>query len=211
MENKPRGKFIALEGGDGSGKGTVIKALHEAYNGDEVIFTREPGGTPLGDQIREMLQKQSDDEMCVMAELLLFNASRAEHLEKVIKPALAAGKTVFCDRFSLSTLAYQVYGRQRHDYLDKFRKIDQVVVDVNPDLYILLDLEPEVAHARVMQSGRDKLSRFDIEGIDFYKMVRLGYMSNIRNFNNKIVDVGDKTPLEIQREVLEIVKKFLKK
>ncbi|MBI3632587.1 MAG: dTMP kinase [Candidatus Vogelbacteria bacterium] len=211
MENICRGKFIAIEGGDGSGKGTAIKILRETFADGGVVFTREPGGTPLGEQIREMLQKNAEDEMCVMTEMLLFNASRAEHLEKVIKPALLSGKHVICDRFSLSTLAYQIYGQRRDDFLDKFRKLDQIVVDVNPDLYILLDLDPEVAHDRVMKSGRDKLSRFDEKGVDFYRMVRLGYISNIGKFNNKIVDVGDKPPLEVQREVLQIAKEFLGK
>lgn len=209
MENKIRGKFIAVEGGDGSGKGTVIDFLKQELKGENVGFTREPGGTELGDKIRELLQAQGEDEMCVMAELLLFNASRAEHIAKVIKPALLSGRHKISDRFSLSTLAYQVYGRQRHDYVDVFSKIDQIVVDVNPDLYIFLDVDPELARSRVMKADREKLSRFDVKPLEFYKMVHMGYVTNLRRYNNKIVDVGDKSPLEVSREVLKIVKEFL--
>ena len=209
MENDKKGKFIAIEGGDGSGKGTVIAVLQKELGSENVIFTREPGGTKLSERIRAILQEQSEDEMCVMAEILLFNAARAEHIEKVIKPALVSGKHVITDRFSLSTLAYQIYGRQRQDYLDKFRKIDQIVVDVNPDLYVFLDVEPELAMSRVLKAGRENLSRFDTKPLEFYRMVHLGYIANLRRYNNKIIDVGDKGPQEVGQEALEIVKNFL--
>ncbi len=209
MSDKIKGKFIAIEGGDGSGKGTVIQALKDEFGEKNVLFTREPGGTKLGDEIREILHRHSEDEMSVLAEILLFYASRAEHLEKKIKPALASGQHVITDRFSLSTLAYQIYGQQRSDYIDKFRQIDQAVVSTNPDLYILLDLDPEVAMARVNNNNRTEMSRFDAKPIDFYRLVRLGYISNIGKYNGKIVDVGEKTPAEVRREVLTIVKNFL--
>lgn len=209
MDKITRGKFIAIEGGDGSGKGTVIQVLKDSLSGSDVIFTREPGGTKLGDEIREMLQRHSEDEMSVLTELLLFYADRAEHLEKKIKPALASGRHVITDRFSLSTLAYQIYGQQRSDYLDKFRIIDQIVVETNPDLYILLDLNPEVAMERATKNNRAELSRFDLKGIDFYRNVRVGYISNISRYKGKIVDVNDKSPSEVSREVLKIVRNFL--
>lgn len=170
-----RGKFIAFEGGEGAGKSTQAKMLKAFLEGKghEVILTREPGGTPAAEEIRAMLVTGEKDRWTPMSETLLFLAARAHHVEKLIKPSMAAGKWVVTDRFSLSTMVYQGVGKKLG--VDKVRALSQVVLGgFSPDLTIILDVDPAIGLKRVGRRG-EEVSRFEAMEIDFHKDLRGGY------------------------------------
>lgn len=172
------GCFITFEGTEGCGKSTQIKALATRLQseGRQVVQTREPGGTPLGEAVRNLLQHdQAAENMTPEAELLLFTASRAQLTRERILPAIAQGDIVLCDRFMDSTTVYQGVAR----------KIDsEAVATINrfaagnarPDLTILIDLSPEVGMARVRARGNGQLDRIEQEAMDFFEAVRAGYL-----------------------------------
>lgn len=162
-------KFITFEGVDGAGKSTHLHWFAEALRerGADVIVTREPGGTPLGEQLREMLLSQP---MSIGTEALLMFAARLEHVEQVIKPALAAGKWVISDRFSDASFAYQGAGRGM-DW-EKLKQLEQWV-GVQPDLTLFFDVPIEVARQRL--SNNASLDRFEQEQGEFFERVRAGY------------------------------------
>lgn len=167
-----RGKFIVLEGGEGSGKGTISAHLQKVLKGENVIFTREPGGTPLGEKLRTLI---FNEKMCTMSELLLFEAGRAEHMEQVIIPNLLRGTNVICDRFDASTFAYQIEARWKKQHAKFFELVNTVVVaGAIPDLYLFCDIPPEAALARRLGS-MGEINRFDNEELDFHKAVYRGY------------------------------------
>ncbi len=167
-----RGKFIVLEGGEGSGKGTISAHLEKVFAGENVIFTREPGGTPFGEKVRSLI---FDETMCTMSELLLFEAARREHVEKIILPSLRQGIHVICDRFDASTYAYQITARWKKQHAQFFEFVNaEVVGGAIPDLYIFCDISPEAALARRMAAGGE-VTRFDNEELDFHNAVYRGY------------------------------------
>ena len=168
-----RGRFITFEGIDGAGKSTHIAGVCELLRqrGYTVISTREPGGTPLGEKLRELLLHEA---MHLETETLLMFAARREHLAQVIEPALARGEWVVCDRFSDATYAYQGGGRG----LDKakFAALERWVHGhLQPDLTFLFDLPPEVACERIARQGRE-LDKFEQERADFHQRVRQAYL-----------------------------------
>ncbi len=171
-----RGRFITLEGSEGSGKSTNlawVRARLEAA-GTPVIMTREPGGTPLGEKIRELLLDNRNHEMAVDTELLLMFAARAQHLHQLILPALAAGNWVLCDRFTDATYAYQ--GGGRGVSVERIAALEQFVQgDLRPDLTLILDVPPDVGLARA--SARGEPDRFEREQRDFFERVRGGYLA----------------------------------
>jgi|AntDeeMinimDraft_6_1070357.scaffolds.fasta_scaffold01931_2 dTMP kinase len=172
MSNQMKGTFIVFEGGEGSGKDTQIDILKEKLPTD-TVFTREPGGTELAEKLRILLLKR-DTPITPRAELMLFCAARADHVERVIAPALAAGKLVVSNRFDFSTIAYQVYGRERLDLLADFRKFNTAAVaNCQPDLYLYLQLSVEVSLRRVAE--RKDNDRFDAEAQSFHQRVKDGY------------------------------------
>lgn len=161
-----RGKFITFEGGEGCGKSTQVSLAAEALaaHGIEVVRVREPGGTRLAELVRGLLKDEADDPPCDRAELLLFLAARAQLVEKVIRPALAAGKWVVSDRFSDSTFAYQGYGRGMS--LDVIRVANDFACGgIVPDLTLLLEVSPATAHSRMRsreaatQTAADRIER----------------------------------------------------
>ncbi len=166
--------FITVEGGEGAGKSTnlaLIKSLLEAA-GNEVVMTREPGGTSLGEDIRELLLDAKQGKMVTDTELLLMFAARAQHLAEVIKPALAADKVVLCDRFTDATYAYQGGGRGVPN--ERIAQLEQFVqADLRPDLTILLDLP--VAQGMQRAGERSTPDRFEQEQHDFFEKVRSAY------------------------------------
>ena len=169
-----RGKFITLEGPDGSGKSSQVADLVQAIEatGFQVVSTREPGGTEIGDQVRQVLMDLSNKSMHPRSEILLFQASRAQIVEQVIQPALAAGKVVLSDRYADSTLAYQGYGHQVD--LDELRRIvDFAPGGLKPDLTVLFDLDAQEGLAR-RDSGGD-WNRLDDYDLAFHQRVREGY------------------------------------
>ena len=170
------GLFITLEGPEGAGKSTNREYLAEllVQAGIEVVLTREPGGTPLAERIRELLLAPDSEVMAVDTELLLMFAARAQHLAGVIRPALARGAVVLCDRFTDATYAYQGGGRglayERIAILEQF-----VQGDLRPDLTLVFDLPVEVGLARA--AARGKLDRFEQEQQSFFEAVRQTYLA----------------------------------
>jgi dTMP kinase len=175
---KRRGLFISFEGGEGCGKSTQIAALkaHLEAEGHAVLQTREPGGTPLGESVRNLLQHdEAGMGMSPESELLLFAASRAQHVRELIAPAIAEGKIVLCDRFMDSTTVYQGVARaidaKQVAAINKF-----AVGQTKPDLTILIDLPPEIGLARVHARSHGQLDRMEQEAIEFFEAVRKGYL-----------------------------------
>ncbi len=185
------GLFITLEGPEGAGKSTNREYLAQRLreHGLDVVLTREPGGTPLAERIRELLLTPADEPMNSDTELLLVFAARAQHLAQVIHPALARGAVVLCDRFTDATYAYQGGGRglsvQRIEQLEHF-----VQGDKRPDLTLIFDLPVEVGLSRAAARGR--LDRFEQEGLDFFEAVRSAYLNRAGQNPQRyrVVDAG---------------------
>jgi len=169
--------FITLEGPEGSGKTSQLPALAEYLRdaGYEVIITREPGGTAVGDQIRDVLMNLENVEMTPRTEILLFLAARAQHVEGLIRPALEAGKIVLCDRFGDSTLAYQGYGHCT-DLATLRVLLDFATGGLTPDLTLLLDLPVRVGFERKLENA-EEWNRLDAYAEAFHERVRQGYLS----------------------------------
>jgi dTMP kinase len=166
--------FITFEGGEGCGKSVQAKALYEKLcrEGIPAILTFEPGGTPLGDEICRILKWREDLNITPLTELLLFNASRSQLVDKIIKPNLGKGKVVICDRFTDSTIVYQGYGRGLD--VEVIRTINDTATQrLHLDLTILLDLSVEVGFTRKSNSRQD---RFENEDTTFHKRIRRGYL-----------------------------------
>jgi dTMP kinase len=205
------GFFISLEGIEGTGKTTQAKLLADRLieDGFDVIVTQEPGGTVIGQRIREILLLPEHEEMSYLAELLLYYADRAQHISEKIIPALEKGSIVITDRFSDSTMAYQGYGRG----IDKslITAIDSIAAnDVKPELTILLDLDVETGLCR----NRDvnKVDRLELETVDFHKRVREGFMEIAKKEPErvKIID-GSLSVARTHEEVWKIVSSGMSK
>ena len=183
-----RGKFITIEGSEGVGKTTQIAALRDSLQarGLEVIVTREPGGTPRAERIRELLLTPTEEPMPITCELLLMFAARATHIENLIRPALERGAWVVCDRFTDATYAYQGDGRGvRRDEIASLERFVQA--ELRPDLTLLLDAPIEIGAARAAardgEGGRD---RFEQERQDFFERVRASYLERARSQPGRI-------------------------
>lgn len=206
-----KGRFITFEGIEGSGKSTQIARLADQLRtaGHSVVLTREPGGTSIGDQIRKVLLDPANTDLDPTAELLLYAASRAQHLQGVILPAVERGVTVLCDRFSDATLAYQGYGRGLDR--EKIRELDRfVTAGMRPDLTLLLDIDARIgvarAHGRNATQGLESESRFENEEIAFHDRVRQGYLALAHQEPHriKIVDAS-RTPDEVQKAIQDAI------
>jgi len=200
-----RGKFITIEGTEGVGKSTNLAIVRDwlLARGLDVIVTREPGGTPLAEQIRGLLLSKREEPVDQTAELLLVFAARAQHLSQVINPALARGAWVLSDRFTDATYAYQGGGRGLStEIIEQLEKLVQG--DLRPDLTLILDICVELGLKRARQRG--ELDRFEIEEIDFYEKVRLAYhaLAVSNPFRYKVVDVSG-TPVQVENKVSEVL------
>lgn len=204
-----RGRFITLEGSEGSGKSTNLSYIHQRLQkaGIDVILTREPGGTPLGESIRELLLDHRQQAMASDTELLLMFAARAQHLNELILPALNGGIWVLCDRFTDATYAYQGAGRgishERIALLERW-----VQGKLRPDLTFFLDLP--VAQGLARAGERAELDRFEREEIDFFERVRQGYLSQASSDPQRyrVVDASPPLP-EVQAQLDRIIDDYL--
>ena len=207
-----QGFFLTIEGGEGTGKSTLIDSLYHFLKeeGREVVKSFEPGGTELGQKIRDVLLMQKTISIAPRSELLLFLADRAHHVESLIKPALEEDKVVLCDRFTDSSIAYQ--GAARKLILDKEDLYTTCLFATDgliPDLTFYLDLDPEVGLARIA-GNKDRL---ESEEIAFHKRVREGYLELMRSSPNRIFLLdANRPPAEVfekaKNKLLEVMKKF---
>ena len=194
--------FVSFEGIDGCGKSTQAKLLNQHFvdQGKDVIFSREPGGSPGAETIRALLLTGNTDKWSAETELLLFTAARRDHLETTIEPALASGKMVICDRFADSTRVYQ--GATRGDLRSKVDLLHTTMIGREPDLTIIIDVEPEVALKRGLarNSGED---RFEDFGLEFQESLRHGFLKLAEQypFRCHLVD-GNRSTEEVFKDVL---------
>ena len=198
------GRFITIEGGEGAGKSTAQSYLAEKLTaqGISVMQTREPGGTPLAEAIRRNLLSLDEEAPVEMAELLLVFAARAQHLSKVIEPALNQGQWVLCDRFTDATYAYQGAGRGLSaKHIGKLEALVQG--DRRPDTVILLDMPPEIGLARA--KARGALDRFEQEKHAFFERVRQGYLGRATEFPDRYVIVDAAQEISRVKKSLEAV------
>ncbi len=199
------GMLITFEGPDGSGKTTNIKTLVGWLKdkGHDVIYTREPGGTPVGEKIRELLLSSS---MAPLTEVLLFNASRAEHLDNLIRPSLAAGKIVVCDRFSDSTYAYQASGR---GWVSQVEDMENFVHGgFEPNYTLFFDVTLEESMRRLKERAGDNLDVFEKEKTEFRQRVYDGYQTRFKQKSHRMVRIDAmKTPEEVTQQVIDWAEK----
>ena len=204
MKNK-KGYFVTLEGGEGSGKSTQLKLLEDYLDtgGYDVIYTREPGGTPISEEIRKILLGGKNVEMSDETEALLFAAARAQHIKEKILPAIAEGKTVVCDRYVHSSLVYQGYARGLGEFVEKVNSY--ALENCMPDVTIFLDITPERAFAR--KGGADADDRLEQSGIDFHRRVYDGYVRMAEKFPDHFVRVNaDRGIDEVFAEILDTLR-----
>lgn len=206
-----KGLFISFEGNDGSGKSSVIKAVHQKLNelGYNVILSREPGGSKIAEKIREIILDKDNLGMDDWTEALLYAASRREHINKTIKPALDRGDIILCDRYLDSSLAYQ--GKARNLGIDNVYNMNQYATNgLLPDLTLLVCVRPEVGLDRIAKNRSDK-DRLELETIEFHHNVYDGYQEVAKTYPNriKIVD-GEKSMEEVANDAIEKVVTFVK-
>lgn len=170
------GRFITFEGIDGAGKSTQIRLAADRLRnaGHQVIETREPGGSPGAEAIRDLLVTGDPGRWSAMTEILLFTAARRDHVERTIQPALDAGKTVLCDRFADSTRVYQ--GVASGDLMTKVEELHALMIGIEPDLTIILDLDPSRSLQRSYARGGDE-DRFEARGLEFQTALRSGFLA----------------------------------
>ena len=196
-----RGKFITIEGTEGVGKTTNIQFIQDWLKSKQLAYlcTREPGGTPLAEQIRELLLAPREELVCDAAELLLMFAGRAQHLNQVIEPALGEGAWVLCDRFTDATYAYQGAGRGMSGAL--ISELELIVQgSLRPDLTLILDVPVELGLKRA--SARSDPDRFEQEKTEFFDLVRNGYLEIARQNPDRCVVIDASEPLQtVQREL----------
>jgi dTMP kinase len=195
------GRFITFEGIDGSGKSTQSRTLAARLRaqGVDVVMTREPGGSPGAEEIRQLVLTGDPDRWSAETEILLFTASRRDHLEKTINPALAAGQTVISDRFADSTRVYQ--GATRGDLRAMVDQLHSLMIGREPDLTIIIDMDPAVALERGLarNSGED---RFEDFGLDFQKTLRAGFLALAKaNTDRCILIDGNRDPDTVARDI----------
>ncbi len=202
-----RGLFITFEGPDGSGKTTQIERLKTFIQGKgyDAILTREPGGTPISEKIRELVLDKNHMEMDYMTEALLYAAARAQHVAQVIKPALEAGRTVICDRFMDSSIVYQGYGRGLGDCV---RIINEFAVrGCLPDITFLLKVDPAIGKRRIKPNEQDRL---ELEKIEYHRAVFQAYEELEKLYPKRIIGIDAGRSIdEISWEIREHISRLL--
>jgi dTMP kinase len=209
-----KGKFIVLEGGEGSGKGMCINYLKEQLRDKDIIFTREPGGTPIGEAIRDIMMRKDFTEMTSETEIFLCCAFRHQHIHEKIKPAIANGTNVISDRFYTSTIAYNLFRKNNEKMLDEFMRLNAIAIDgTNANHVIYLDVTPEEGLRRKKGSDDGIATRFDEEALDTHKKVREGYLYQVAHPAPEttwhVVETEKHTPEEVKEIVLKLVKDII--
>lgn len=203
--------FVTFEGGEGSGKSSCLaKVAKDLQNaGYEVVITREPGGTPISEQIRNVILDKANTDMDPMTEALLYAASRRQHLVQKILPALREGKIVLCDRYLDSSLAYQ--GGARGLGIEKILALNQYAIDGQyPDLTLFFDLEPEVGLERIEENSNREVNRLDLEKLSFHHKVRDSFLKLMGMFPDRYVRIdASKSREEVENSALEQIIKRL--
>ncbi len=206
----PRGFMLVCDGSNGAGKTTLIGNL-QAYleeRGLNVVVTREPGGTPVGERIREVLLSPDTPEMCDLTELMLFGAARAQHVREKILPALEAGKVVLCDRFDSATVSFQHYARGID--LQLVNQINALALGgFRPDLYLILDLDPALGLQRVQQRGAG-LDRLEAEQIIFLERARDGFLAQAEQDPRRFkVLQADRDVSSVTQDAIDLVEPLI--
>lgn len=200
------GKFVTIEGCEGVGKSTLISGLKEYFADKKIdaVFTREPGGTPAAEKIRDIILDAGNSAITPVTELMLYAASRAQHTEELIKPSVAAGKIVVCDRYSDSTLAYQGYARGLGvELCNRLNSIAQCGIE--PDLTVFLDLSPADGFKR--KGGADKDDRLESESLAFHERVYSGFKTiAARNPERFAAIDASKSEKEVLADVIGVLK-----
>ncbi|MFH1781474.1 MAG: dTMP kinase [Patescibacteria group bacterium] len=202
-----RGTLIVFEGGEGSGKTYGVRHAKKILKkqGKKVMITHEPGGTKIADKIRDIILYEDGEKVHERTELFLFLASRAQHMEEKILPALKRGQIVLCDRFSGSTIAYQVYARKVAD-LKFIKKMDEFVrFGVDPDMVLYLDVDPKIGLARRIKDKKQTLTRIDKEKLEFHKKVRSGFLKLLKSEKNWYKIDSNKPIEEVYNNIDEII------
>lgn len=208
-----RGIFITMEGPEGAGKTTITQMLGKALQqeGYQVLLTREPGGVPISEQIREVILNKDNTAMDPRTEALLYAAARRQHLVEVVMPELERGGIVLCDRFIDSSLAYQGYARGLD--IEEVYNINKFAIgDMMPDATLFFDIDPEEGLRRIQSNGEREVNRLDLEALDFHKKVCEGYQFIINRWKDRfiIVDAG-RTIDEVLEETKTSLLAFLAK
>ncbi|AEC19598.1 Thymidylate kinase [Pusillimonas sp. T7-7] len=205
-----KGLMIVVDGGNGAGKGTCLHDIEAFLSGLglEVVMTREPGGTAIGEQIREILLDKSAVEMCDVTELMLFAAARAQHVRQKIVPAINAGKVVVSDRFDSATISFQHYARGLD--LELINSLNDIAVaGLRPDFTIILDLDPAVGLQRVASRGSD-FDRLEKENLSFLERARQGYIKQALADPQRFATVDASQSFDqVRHEVLQLVEQVI--
>lgn len=205
--------FITFEGGEGAGKSTAIKRIVEKLTseGYEIVLTREPGGTPIAEEIRNVILDKKNTAMDPRTEALLYAASRRQHLVEKVIPALREGKLVLCDRFIDSSLAYQ--GGAREIGIDNVYNMNLFATEgMLPDLTILFDIKPEEGLARIAANSQREVNRLDVEKLTFHNKVRDSFHELAKKFPERFVIIdASKSPDEVFEESYKAIEDRLKK
>ena len=199
------GKFISFEGIDGCGKSTQAKILSDELTtyGKKVLLTREPGGSKGAEEIRNLLLTGETDRWSAETEILLFTAARRDHLERTILPALEIGSTVICDRFSDSTRVYQ--GVTRGDLRDVVDQLDKTMIPRQPDITVLVDLDPKIGLARALRRS-DNEARFEDFGLEMQIKLREGFLTLANEFPKRFIVVdGNRNESEVARDISKLL------
>lgn len=204
--------FITLEGPEGSGKSSVMEKVYERLlsEGYEIVKTREPGGTPIGEQIRNVILNQDNTKMDIRTECLLFAASRRQHLVEKIWPSLKQGKLVFCDRYLDSSLAYQGYARKLG--IDNVLNVNLFATEnTYPDLTLFFDVAPEIGLERINKNHNREVNRLDVEKLEFHKNVYQGYITLLNMYPERIKRIDASKPFnEVVEDTYDLIKGYLK-